>query len=105
MKPNGLRILIHIFVAFLLLTTDCTTNGDLRAPEVQYEPTPMDVVQTMLELAEVRRDELVTDLDCGDEHIVIETVRHYGARGLCIDIDPQHIAETRENARRTGIAE
>ena len=78
--------------------------GEAGAP-VQYEPTPMDVVQAMLKLAEVRADDLVADLGCGDGRIVVEAVRRYGARGLCVDIDARRIAEARRNAAEAGVAE
>jgi precorrin-6B methylase 2 len=96
-------MLIRVFVAFLLLAAGCAAGGGLRAPEVQYEPTPMDVVQAMLELAEVRRDELVADLGCGDGRIVIEAVKVAGVRGVCVDIDPRRIAEARRNAAAAGV--
>ena len=88
--------------AVVLLVAACA--GGARSP-VQYEPTPMDVVQAMLKLAEVRADELVADLGCGDGRIVIEAVRRYGARGLCVDLDPRRIAEARRNAAEAGVAE
>jgi predicted RNA methylase len=75
------------------------------APEVRYEPTPMDVVHVMLDLARVRADELVADLGCGDGRLVIEAARRHGARGLCVDIDPRRIAEARRNAAAAGVAE
>jgi SAM-dependent methyltransferase len=76
-----------------------------QSPEVQFEPTPMDVVHAMLELGSVGRDDLVADLGCGDGRIVIEAARRYGARGLCVDIDPRRIAEARRNAAAAGVAE
>jgi SAM-dependent methyltransferase len=75
------------------------------APEVRYEPTPMDVVRVMLDLARVHADDLVADLGCGDGRLVIEAVRRHGARGLCVDIDPKRIAEARSNAAVAGVAE
>lgn len=75
----------------------------LRAPDVRYEPTAPDVVHAMLGLANVRAGETVYDLGCGDGRIVIAAVREKGARGVCVDIDPQRIAESRENARRAGV--
>jgi 16S rRNA G966 N2-methylase RsmD len=96
-------MLIRAFVVFALLA-GCAGRAS-QAPEVQFEPTPMDVVQAMLELAAVGRDELVADLGCGDGRIVIEAVRRYGARGLCVDIDPRRIAEATQNARAAGVAD
>jgi 16S rRNA G966 N2-methylase RsmD len=96
-------MVLRVF-AVLLLLAGCAASAS-RAPEVQYEPTPMDVVQAMLELATPGRDELVADLGCGDGRIVIEAARRYGARGLCVDIDPQRVAEARRNAAAAGVAE
>jgi 16S rRNA G966 N2-methylase RsmD len=73
--------------------------------QVRYEPTAPDVVQAMLELAEIRAKDVVADLGCGDGRIVIEAVRRYGARGLCVDLDPRRIAEAQRNARDAGVAE
>jgi SAM-dependent methyltransferase len=77
----------------------------LRAPDVRYDPTPMDVVQAMLRLAGVNAGDVVYDLGCGDGRIVIMAAREHAARGVCVDIDPRRIAESRENARRAGVAD
>jgi len=63
----------------------------------------MAVVGEMLELAQVRANDVVYDLGCGDGRIVIEAARRFGARGVCVDIDPRRIAEARANARREGV--
>ena len=95
------RLFLRLLLAAALLI-GCASA--LRAPEVRYEPTPYDVVRTMLELAAPRAGELVADLGCGDGRIVIEAVQRYGARGLCVDIDPRRIAEARRNAEQAGVA-
>ncbi len=75
-----------------------------RAPDVHYEPTPHHVVTEMLELAQVGASDVVYDLGCGDGRIVIEAVK-LGARGVCVDIDPQRIRESRANAENAGVTE
>lgn len=75
----------------------------LRAPDVRYEPTPMEVVHAMLRLANVKAGDVVYDLGCGDGRIVITAARQFGARGVCVDIDPRRIAESRENARQARV--
>jgi SAM-dependent methyltransferase len=77
----------------------------LRAPDVAYEPTPMEVVHAMLRLAKVNAGDVVYDLGCGDGRIVITAVRDFGARGVCVDIDPVRIAESRENARQANVVD
>ena len=59
----------------------------------------------MLELAAVHPGDVVYDLGCGDGRIVIEAARRYGARGVCVDIDPERIAEARANAAAAGVAQ
>lgn len=75
-----------------------------RAPEVRFEPTPHDVVAQMLDLARVGANDVVFDLGCGDGRIVIAAAKR-GARGVCVDIDPQRIRESRANAERASLAE
>ena len=58
----------------------------------------------MLELAAVGGKDVVYDLGCGDGRIVIEAAKRYGARGVCVDIDPRRIAEARANAAAEGVA-
>ena len=77
----------------------------LRAPDVRYEPSGPEVVQAMLQLGKVGARDAVYDLGCGDGRIVIAAVRERGARGVCVDIDPQRIAESRDNARAAGVAD
>ena len=79
-------------------------TGGVRAPDVHYDPTPHNVVADMLRLANVRAGDLVYDLGCGDGRTVIAAVK-LGARGVCVDIDPQRIRESRANATAAGVAD
>lgn len=67
-----------------------------------YVPTPEDVVERMLDLAEVKKGDVVYDLGCGDGRIPIAAARR-GARGVGIDIDPQRVAESNANAQVAGV--
>jgi SAM-dependent methyltransferase len=75
-----------------------------RSPDVHFVPTDTAVVRAMLDAARVGRKDLVYDLGCGDGRIVIAAVKRYGARGVCVDIDPARITESRQNADTAGIA-
>jgi precorrin-6B methylase 2 len=68
-----------------------------------YVPTPEDVVERMLALAQVTREDRVVDLGCGDGRIPIRAAQKYGARGIGVDIDPKRIEEARLNARNAGV--
>jgi SAM-dependent methyltransferase len=75
-----------------------------RRADVIYLPSTAQVVDRMLALARVGRDDVVYDLGCGDGRIVIAAARDRGARGVCNDIDPARIAESRRNAEAAGVA-
>lgn len=95
-------------LALLHPTTWRTALAREEAPpplDVPYVPTPMPVVDKMLELAALRPGHLVYDLGCGDGRIVIAAAERLGARGIGIDIDPQRIEEAKANARRAGVAD
>jgi SAM-dependent methyltransferase len=82
-----------------------SSSAASREPDVPYEPTPQHVVTQMLRLGEVGPNDVLYDLGCGDGRIVITAVKELGARGVCVDIDPQRIRESRENAQRAGVAD
>lgn len=75
-----------------------------RPPDVHYDPTPHHVVVQMLSLANLRAGDTVYDLGCGDGRIVIAAVKQAGVRGVCVDIDPVRIKESRANANAAGVA-
>ena len=76
-----------------------------RLPDIFWVPTPQEVVDAMLKLANVTRTDVVYDLGCGDGRIVITAARMYGARGVGIDIDPQRVRESREAADKAGVGD
>ena len=76
-----------------------------RRPEVPYVPTPNEVVEAMLRLAQVSKNDVVYDLGCGDGRIVIAAAQKFGALGVGVDIDPERIKECNENARKAGVTE
>ncbi len=75
----------------------------LRAPDVPYEPSEMSVVRAMLRLAKVGKDDVVYDLGCGDGRIAITAAREFGARGVCVDIDPKRTAAAAENVNKAAV--
>ena len=68
-----------------------------------YVPSPPEVVDRMLALAGVTRNDVVYDLGSGDGRIPIAAAVKYGARGVGLDIDPKRIEESRANAKTAGV--
>jgi ribosomal protein L11 methylase PrmA len=79
------------------------TAAPSRRPDVIFVPTPEAVVEAMLQVAAVTKNDTVYDLGCGDGRIPVTAARKYGARGVCFDIDPQRIKEANENVAKNNV--
>jgi trans-aconitate methyltransferase len=71
--------------------------------DVPYVPTPMPVVDAMLDLAQVNRNDTLCDLGCGDGRIVVRAAQRFRCRGVGVDLDPRRVAEARANATREKV--
>jgi uncharacterized protein (TIGR03000 family) len=82
---------------------------DLREPskkpitDVEYEPTPQKVVDALLRLAKVTRNDVVWDLGCGDGRIPVTAAKEYGCKAYGVDIDPERVKDSLTSARKHGV--
>jgi ribosomal protein L11 methylase PrmA len=74
-------------------------------PDVIFVPTPQEVVEDMLRLANVQKGDVLYDLGSGDGRIAITAARKYGVKATGIDIDPERIREANENAKKAGVTD
>lgn len=106
---------LGVAVAVALATTGMLTTAfavgeqqaatELRAPDVIYVPTPQEVVDAMLALANVTAKDVVYDLGSGDGRIPITAAQKYGARAIGIDIDPERIKDANENLAKANVGD
>ncbi len=73
------------------------------AGEVPFVPTPPEVVDRMLELAEVKKGDVVYDLGSGDGRIIIRAAKKYGVRGVGIEIDADLVRRSEAKAKEEGL--
>jgi SAM-dependent methyltransferase len=83
----------------------CGSSRAAQADDAPYVPTPDNVVEAMLAIAEVGPKDYVVDLGSGDGRIPIAAAKRRGARGLGIELNPELIARSRQNATREGVAD
>jgi SAM-dependent methyltransferase len=74
-----------------------------RTPDIEYVPTPQNVVDKMLEVAKVGKTDVLYDLGCGDGRIVVTAAKKFGVKAFGFDLDPQRIKESKENAKKAGV--
>ena len=102
----GIALTLTAFQIAVAQTTEATaekTQRKKREPDVVYVPTPQKVVDKMLELAEVKKGDVVYDLGCGDGRIVVTAAKKYGVKAIGFDIDPERIREARENVKENHV--
>lgn len=73
--------------------------------DVPFVPTPQEVVERMLSIAKVGKNDVLYDLGCGDGRIVVTAAKAHGARGTGFDLDPERIGEARKNAQKAGVTD
>jgi tRNA G37 N-methylase Trm5 len=78
-------------------------DKQLREPDVIFVPTPQEVVDKMLEMADVRPGEIVYDLGCGDGRIPVTAAKKYGVKSWGFDINPVRVKESLENVDRNNV--
>ena len=94
---------VLLVVGFFPAVAGAQQKGNLRPPDVIFVPTPQEVVDAMLKLADVHKGDVVYDLGCGNGGIVVTAAKTYGVRAVGIDINPERIAEAKENIARNGV--
>jgi SAM-dependent methyltransferase len=82
-------------------TEDLPGRG--RARLAPFDPTPQEVVDRMLSLAAIEKDDVIYDLGSGDGRVLISAAKKHGIRGVGFEIDPGLVKLARENARREGV--
>lgn len=92
-------------VALVYSAQEKQTAQEDRKPDVIFVPTPQEVVDRMLKLAEVKKDDVVYDLGCGDGRIVVTAAKEYGCKAFGFDIDPDRIKESQENVKKNKVEE
>jgi predicted RNA methylase len=93
MTARLIALCVALLMGALMPVTAQQAPAALRSPDVIFVPTPQEVVDFMLKLAQVTKNDIVYDLGSGDGRIPITAAKVYGARGVGIDIDPVRIKE------------
>ena len=75
----------------------------MRGPDAVYVGTPYDIISTMLQMAEVKQNDMVYDLGCGDARMLVLAALKYGARGIGYEIDPELVIRSRQNVSKNNV--
>ncbi len=96
-------ILISLVILFVGVGLAAEQTKWMRNPDVVYVGTPYDLVSQMLQMAKVKKSDLVYDLGCGDGRMLVVAAQKYGCRAVGYDIDPERVKESQENVSRNHV--
>ncbi|HEY3154467.1 MAG TPA: methyltransferase domain-containing protein [Candidatus Binatia bacterium] len=100
----AMRNLIALLaVAGTIIINSTAASADYRE-EIPFVPTPIEVVDRMLELAEVKKGDVVYDLGSGDGRIVIRAAKKFGVKAVGIEMDSWLLDKARKDARAAGVS-
>jgi cyclopropane fatty-acyl-phospholipid synthase-like methyltransferase len=101
---SAMRNLIALLaVAGTLVINSKAASAEYRE-EIPFVPTPIEVVDGMLELAEVKKGDVVYDLGSGDGRIVIRAAKKFGVKAVGIEMDNWLLDKARKDARAAGVS-
>src|SRR5918995_2787563 len=112
-KISGLTIGIAILVGALGLGWPEKQDAVLHADDNDWDsthvapfvPTPHEVVNRMLELAQIKQGDVLYDLGSGDGRIVVAAAKQFGIRAVGFEIDPGLVKESRQFVKQAGLEE
>ncbi len=108
---QNIRRLVLIATLLILVSAPLVAdeNADepifIQTPDVVYVGTPYDIVSQMLHMADVKKDDIVVDLGCGDARMLVLAAQKYGSRGIGYEIDPVMVRESRKNAEKNKVSD
>ncbi|NBO90706.1 MAG: methyltransferase domain-containing protein [Planctomycetia bacterium] len=97
---NVWKLSLALMLAGLATFAAFAADDEKKEPDVIFVPTPQEVVEKMLELAKVKKGDVVYDLGCGDGRIVLTAARKYGVKAKGFDIDPERIKDCEANFKK-----
>jgi cyclopropane fatty-acyl-phospholipid synthase-like methyltransferase len=89
---------------FLLIVLVAVGRASFAQDTIPFVPSPMHVVNRMLEVAELKKGDILYDMGSGDGRIVIEAAKRFGVKGVGIDLNPDLVAKARDNAAKEGVS-
>ncbi len=96
----------HALPIGLIGTARAQAQDEIARPlDVPYVPTPVPVVDAMLDMAQVSKADIVYDLGCGDGRIVVRAATRFGCQGVGVDLNPERVKEAKANAARARVSE
>jgi len=108
-RPNNYTVMTRPrtvqFTAGDEVAVDLTKDTDKDKAEIRYVPTPDDIVDEMIKLAKVTKDDVVFEPGCGDGRIVVASVKAGAKKGVGIDLDKERVKESKAAVKAASLVD
>jgi len=108
-RPNNYTVMTRPrtvqFTAGEDVVVDLTKDTDKDKAEIRYLPTPEDIVDEMVKLAKITKDDVVFEPGCGDGRIVIAAVKAGAKKGVGIDLDKERVKESKAAVKAANLVD
>ncbi len=108
-RPNNYTVMTRPrtvqFTAGDEVAVDLTKDTDKDKAEIRYVPTPDDIVDEMIKLAKVTKDDVVFEPGCGDGRIVVASVKAGAKKGVGIDLDKDRVKESKAAVKTASLVD
>ena len=110
-RPNNYTVLTRTKTVEFKGGDDITvdlTKPDPKNPDkavVRWVPTPDDIVDEMIKMAKITKDDVVYEPGPGDGKVLIAAVKAGAKKAVGVELDPKKAAEARENIKKAGLAD
>ena len=94
-----------VLIGATAVTLTAVTHAQTGVGDVVYVPTPQIVVDEMLAMGKVNKNDYLIDLGSGDGRLVITAAKKHGAKALGVDLDTYLLKIANENARKENVAD
>ena len=110
-RPNNYTVITRERTVEFVAGEDVIVDLSKESPdktdraEIRFVPTPDDIVDEMVKLAEIKKDDVVFEPGCGRAHMVVAAVKAGAKRGVGIDLDKKLVAESKETVKAAGLVD
>ena len=106
-RPNNYTVMTRPrtvqFAAGDDVIVDLTKDSEQDKAEIRYVATPDDIVEAMVKLAKITKDDVVFEPGCGDGRIVVASVKAGAKKGVGIDLDKERVKESKATAKLANL--
>ena len=108
-RPNNYTVMTRPrtvqFTAGEEVVVDLTKDNDKDKAEVRYVPTPEDIVDEMVKVAKITKDDVVFEPGCGDGRIVVASVKAGAKKAVGIDLDKERVKESKAAVKAANLVD